>query len=787
MEKKLYELMNWPRIEAVVYSEEDEPQEILGPHKVKGGTLIQAFLPTAVRMEVILKDTGKAVEMEKADEEGFFAALVPGRKIPAYHFRVTYDNDTVQEMEDIYRFAPQVFTKQDLEEFSKGIHYSIYEKMGAHPMTIDGVEGTYFAVWAPNAERVSVVGDFNLWDGRRNPMIQIKEAGIHELFIPGLKAGACYKYEIKTKQGLPMLKADPYANAAELRPNTASVITDLTGFTWTDEKWLEKRKTADYKKEPMLIYEVHLGSWKKPDPDTGDEREFYTYRELAEKLAAYVKEMGYTHVELMPIMEHPLDESWGYQVTGYYAPTARYGTPEDFQYFMNYMHEQGIGVILDWVPAHFPKDAFGLACFDGTCLYEHLDPRQGTHPHWGTLLYNYGRPEVKNFLIANALFWTEKYHADGIRMDAVASMLYLDYGKNEGEWIPNIYGGKENLEAIEFLKHLNSIYKKREDGALLIAEESTAWSMVTGALDENGLGFDFKWNMGWMNDFLGYMHYDPVFRGYHHGELTFSFIYAWSENFILSLSHDEVVHGKSPMVGKMPGDRDSQLNNLRAAYGFMAMHPGKKLLFMGQEFATFDEWNEKESLDWDLLQYQDHSDMQGYVKALNSFVKAHPALYSGDCTPEGFQWINNISANENMLVFLRKAEEETLLVVCNFSPLTYEKHKIGVPFEGKYKEIFNSDSEQFGGTDVRNKRVKTSKKSECDGFEDSIEITVPPMGVTVFTCTEEKLPVKEKKTAARKPAAKKTAPKKSSVKKAAVKTAEQKSTVKTASGKERKA
>lgn len=769
MDKKLYELMNWPRIEALVYSEEDEPQEILGPHKVKGGTLIQAFLPTAVRMEVILKDTGKAVEMEKADDGGFFAALVPGRKIPSYHFRVTYDNDMVQELEDIYRFTPQVFTKADLEAFGKGIHYTIYEKMGAHPMTIDGVEGTYFAVWAPNAERVSVVGDFNMWDGRRNPMIQIREAGIHELFIPGLKAGACYKYEIKTKQGLPMLKADPYANAAELRPNTASVITDLTGFAWTDEKWLEKRKATDYRKEPLLIYEVHLGSWRKPDPDAEDAREFYTYRELAPMLASYVKEMGYTHVEIMPIMEHPLDESWGYQVTGYYAPTARYGTPEDFMYFMNYMHEQGIGVILDWVPAHFPKDAFGLAGFDGTCLYEHFDPRQGEHPHWGTLLYNYGRPEVKNFLIANALFWTEKYHADGIRMDAVASMLYLDYGKNEGEWIPNQYGGKENLESIEFLKHLNSIYKKRKDGALLIAEESTAWPKVTGALEHDGLGFDFKWNMGWMNDFLGYMHYDPVFRGYHHGELTFSFIYAWSENFILSLSHDEVVHGKSPMVGKMPGDRDSELNNLRAAYGFMAMHPGKKLLFMGQEFATFDEWNEKESLDWDLLQYQDHSDMQGYVKALNSLIKAHPALYADDCRPEGFQWINNISANENMLVFLRKAEGETLLVVCNFSPLVYEKHKIGVPFEGKYKEIFNSDSEEFGGSDVRNKRVKTSKKSECDGFENSIEITVPPMGVAVFACTEEKLPVKEKKTAAKKPAAKKAEPKKSSAKKEAVK------------------
>jgi 1,4-alpha-glucan branching enzyme len=432
-------------------------------------------------------------------------------------------------------------------------------------------------------------------------------------------------------------------------------------------------------------------------------------------------------------------------VTGYYAPTARYGSPEDFMYFMDYMHSQGIGVILDWVPAHFPRDDFGLAAFDGTCLYEHLDPRKGSHPHWGTLIYNYGRPEVKNFLIANALFWTSVYHADGIRMDAVASMLYLDYGKNDGEWVANMYGGNENLEAMEFLKHLNSIFRKRKDGALLIAEESTAWPKVTAPVEEDGLGFDFKWNMGWMNDFLEYMHYDPVFRSYHHEELTFSMIYAYSENFILSLSHDEVVHGKSSLVGKMPGDRDSKLNNLRAAYGYMMVHPGKKLLFMGQEYAPFEEWNENEGLDWDLLQYQDHSNMHDYVKALNHFYQEHPALYEADHDPEGFTWINNISANENMLVFTRQTRkaEETLLVVCNFSPLVYEKHKIGVPFEGRYKEIFNSDCEAYGGTDVRNRRVKLSKKSECDGREDSIEITVPPMAVSIFSCAPQKVPVKK--------------------------------------------
>ena len=744
MDGKLYDLMNWPRIEALVYSEEDEPQEILGPHKVTGGILIQAFLPTAMKVTVAVKD-GRTYPMEQADENGFYAVLLPGKTIPEYTYQVEYDNGTEEELADPYAFAPKVFTRNDADKFEAGIHYTIYEKLGAHPMTIRGTEGTYFAVWAPNAARVSVVGDFNLWDGRRHPMRKLKESGIFELFIPGVKAGETYKYEIKTKSRLPMLKADPYANGAELRPNTASVVRDLTGFSWTDKAWLEQRKKTDYKKAPMLIYELHLGSWKKPEEESG--REFYNYREIAQELAPYVKEMGYTHVELMPVMEHPFDASWGYQVTGYYAPTARYGTPEDFMYFMDYMHGQGIGVILDWVPAHFPRDTFGLAAFDGTCLYEHWDPRQGSHPHWGTLIYNYGRPQVKNFLIANALFWTEVYHADGIRMDAVASMLYLDYGKNDGEWVANIYGGKENLEAVEFLKHLNSIFKKRKDGALLIAEESTAWPRITGAVEEDGLGFDFKWNMGWMNDFIGYMHYDPVFRAYHHGELTFSMIYAYSENFILSLSHDEVVHGKASLVGKMPGDRDSQLNNLRAAYGYMMAHPGKKLLFMGQEYAPFEEWNENVGLDWELLQYQDHSNMRDYVKALNVFLREHPALYEQDHEPEGFEWINNISANENMLVFLRKAKKakETLLVVCNFSPLVYEKHKIGVPFEGRYKEILNSDSEEFGGSDVRNKRAKLSKKSECDGRENSIEITVPPMGIAVFACTPEKIPVKKGK------------------------------------------
>lgn len=737
MNNRLYKLMNWPRIEGIIYSEEDRPHEILGPHIVGKSVLFQTFQPGAGKVSLITED-GKKTEMEMVDEAGYFAALVAGKIPDRYEYEICRGEETVLQ-KDAYRYQIGLSAK-DIEKFNAGIHYTIYEKLGAHFMTIDGTEGTFFAVWAPNALRVSVVGDFNHWDGRLHQMTRNPEGGIFEIFIPDVKPGECYKFELKVKGGLTYLKADPYAFGQQLRPDTASVVRDFQ-YVWKDGKWMKDREKRQQENAPVSVYEMYLGSFKR-NRETND---YLNYRELAPEIAKYAKEMGYTHVELMPVMEHPLDASWGYQVIGYYAPTARYGTAEDFMFLVDTLHQAGIGVILDWVPAHFPRDTFGLAAFDGTCLYEHWDPRQGSHPHWGTLIYNYGRPQVKNFLIANALFWTEVYHADGIRMDAVASMLYLDYGKNDGEWVANIYGGKENLEAVEFLKHLNSIFKKRRDGALLIAEESTAWPKVTGAVEEEGLGFDFKWNMGWMNDFIGYMHYDPVFRAYHHGELTFSMIYAYSESFILSLSHDEVVHGKASLVGKMPGDRDSQLNNLRAAYGYMMAHPGKKLLFMGQEFAPFEEWNENVGLDWELLQYQDHSNMRDYVKALNTFLREHPALYEQDHEPEGFEWINNISANENMLVFLRKAKKgrETLLIVCNFSPLVYEKHKIGVPFEGRYKEIFNSDSEEFGGSSVRNKRAKLSKKSECDGRENSIEITVPPMGIAVFTCTPEKVPVKK--------------------------------------------
>lgn len=769
MNEKLYNMMDWAKVEALVYSEEDQPHSFLGPHLTEDGVLIQTFIPTAVSVSVEIEGVKKTYPMEQEDEAGFFAVLLPRKTIPKYKLLVTYDDGTTQRMADAYAFAPQI-TEKETKKFNAGICYDIYEKLGAHPMTIDGVKGVYFAVWAPNALRVSVVGDFVLWDGRRMPMRRLWDSGIFELFVPGLQEGAIYKYEIKARGGLTFLKSDPYGNAAEMRPATASVVADLSGFDWTDEKWLTAREKRDTKKEPMYIYEMHLGSWKKPE----DGREFYNYRELAPMVADYIKEMGYTHVELMPVMEHPLDASWGYQVIGYYAPTARYGSPKDFMYFMNYMHEQGIGVILDWVPAHFPRDVHGLSGFDGTCLYEHLDPRQGYHPHWGTLIYNYGRPEVKNFLIANALFWAKKYHADGIRMDAVASMLYLDYGKNDGEWVANIYGGNENLEAVEFLKHLNSVFKKQTRGAMLIAEESTAWPKITGALEEEGLGFDYKWNMGWMNDFLGYMQLDPIFRGYHHGELTFSMIYNYSEDFILTLSHDEVVHGKGSMIGKMPGKRELKFANLRVAYGYMMTHPGKKLLFMGQDFAQFDEWSEERGLEWELLQSEEHQGMHTYMKALLNLYKNNPALYQMDYDPQGFEWINSISANENMLVFLRKTkkEDETLLVVCNFSPLVYEKHKIGVPFKGKFKEIFNSDSVTFGGKGNVNPRVKASKKEECDDQPNSIEIKVPPMGMAVFSCNRVNEPVsanekakagQQKKARAKKNGgtAKKAAPKKS--------------------------
>ena len=773
MEKILYDLMDWAGIEELVYSEASDPGRLLGEHVIKEGLLIQAFLPNAAKVSVKIGE--ESFPMEMADENGFFAVLLEDRlELVPYHFLVTYEDGDSEEIVDPYSYQfYTAFTEEEVKKFGAGIYYDSYQKFGAHPTVEAGISGVHFAVWAPDAMRVSVVGDFNFWDGRRHQMKKRGPSGIYEIFIPGLKPGAIYKYEIKTKAGDPMLKADPYANFSELRPNTASVIWDMTDYQWNDGEWIEKRKAAKdrLKDSPMSIYEVHLGSWmQKPvaQDENGDDingSQFYNYREIAEKLAAYVKEMGYTHVELLPVMEHPLDESWGYQVTGYYAPTSRFGTPDDFKAFMDYMHKEGSGVILDWVPAHFPRDAHGLAAFDGTCLYEHKDPRQGSHPHWGTLSYNYGRPQVSNFLISNALYWAREFHADGIRMDAVASMLYLDYGKNAGEWIANMYGGNENLEAVEFLKHLNSIFARDTEGAVLIAEESTAWPKVSGDENDGGLGFDFKWNMGWMNDFLDYMQCDPYFRHDHYGELTFSMLYAYSEKFVLVFSHDEVVHGKGSMAGKMPGDtQEKKFANLRTAYGFMMGHPGKKLLFMGQDFGQMDEWNEKESLEWGLLKYDIHSQMRDYVKALNHLYRTQPALYKMDYEPEGFEWINCTYNDENIVIFERKTDkpEETLLFVCNFVPVEHEKFRLGVPFAGKYKEILNSDAKQFGGSGMVNPRVKMSKKEEWDARENSIVINLAPMSVAVFSCTPyeeepvtgKKKPAEKKKRPARQPSVK---------------------------------
>lgn len=753
MDERLYAQMQWPEIEALIYSEHDQPQQILGQKVVEDGILICSFIPGAEKVSVKNIKKSEVYPMECVDVGGYFAVLLPGNRRFEYEYIIEYGGGTVVTRKDPYNFDP-VITGEDMVRFNAGIHYDIYQLLGGHIIDLDGVHGVHFAVWAPEAVRVSVVGDFCAWDGRCYPMRRLGDSGIHELFIPELSEGILYKYEIKIKGDTIVLKSDPYGTSMEERPNTASIVCDLASYSWQDRDWMKKRAKTDTKTVPMLIYEVHLAGFRKPDEADG--RAFYNYRELAPMIADYVLDMGYTHIEVMPVMEHPLDESWGYQVLGYYAPTSRYGTPEDFMYFMDYLHQHGVGVILDWVPAHFPRDISGLATFDGSCLYEHKDPRQGSHPHWGTLIFNYGRPEVRNFLIANALYWAELYHADGIRMDAVASMLYLDYGKRDGEWVANMYGSNENLEAIELLKHLNSIMKKRNPDVLIIAEESTAWPKITYPVEEDGLGFDYKWNMGWMNDFTGFMKLDPLYRKHHYGELIFSIIYAYSESFVLVLSHDEVVHGKGSMIGKMPGKGREKFDNLRAAYGFMTTHPGKKLLFMGQDYAQITEFNESKSLDWFMLEEEPHLQMQIYVRDLFKLYKENPAFYLLDEQPEGFEWINCISADESIVVFLRKTaiEDETLLVVCNFSALPYENHKIGVPFPGKFKEIFNSDALKYGGNGNINPRLKQSKKAECDGRDDSITLTVPPLGMSVMTCTHLE-PAKKPERTTRKNADKK--------------------------------
>jgi 1,4-alpha-glucan branching enzyme len=625
----------------------------------------------------------------------------------------------------------QVISEFDLHLFNEGNHHKIYEKLGAHPMTLDGVRGTHFAVWAPSAGSVSVVGHFNHWDGRCHPMNLVGCSGVWSLFIPGLSTGDLYKYEIKTSSGELLIKSDPYAFYTEMRPGTASIIFDLDGYEWHDQEWLQRRDAGNTFDKPVSIYEVHLGSWARSDDGSSN---FLLYREYADRLVNYVLEMGYTHIELLPVAEHPLDDSWGYQVTGYYSITSRYGRPEEFMYFIDECHRHGIGVIMDWVPAHFPKDAHGLARFDGTALYEHFDPRQGEHPDWGTLIFNYSRHEVRNFLVSNAVFWFEKYHLDGIRVDAVASMLYLDYGRKKGEWIPNKWGGNQNTGAVSFLRQLNSTIYNYFPGVMMIAEESTSWPMVTKPPYTGGLGFTYKWNMGWMNDYLRYVSMDPVYRKYHHNYITFSLMYAMNENFVLVLSHDEVVHGKCSMINKMPGDYWQKFAGLRVTYGYMFGHPGKKLMFMGNEFGQFIEWNFKQGLDWLLLDYDMHRKMKDFVRDLNKLYTSHKALYEIDFSYDGFEWLDCNDSDHSVVSFLRKGSspEDVLIFVCNFTPVVYDGYKIGVPYDAFYHEILNSDSEIYGGSNVGNLGGVEALPSEYLQRPYSIAVRVPPLATVVF-------------------------------------------------------
>ena len=632
-------------------------------------------------------------------------------------------------MKNMQKYEQLAITELDAYLFGQGTHYEIYNKMGAHVGVKDGKEGVYFAVWAPNARSVSVVGEFNNWNTQANPMKKVGPIGVYETFIPGAKVGDLYKFYIIGYHGEELYKADPYGNEAELRPGTASRIADISDYKWKDTTWMKRRPEFDETKDPMAIYEVHPGSWKKHEAKDEDDPGFYNYRELAHELAAYVKKMGYTHVELMGIAEHPFDGSWGYQVTGYYAPTSRYGSVQDFKYMIDYLHRNKIGVILDWVPAHFPKDAQGLANFDGTAVYEHEDPRQGEHPDWGTKIYNYGRPEVKNFLIANALYWIEECHVDGLRVDAVASMLYLDYGKKDGEWVANKYGDNKNLEAIEFFKHLNTVVLGRNHGTVMIAEESTAWPQVTGKAEDGGLGFSLKWNMGWMNDFLEYMKLDPYFRKDNHNKMTFSMTYAYSEKYVLVISHDEVVHLKCSMVNKMPGYPEEKIRNLKAAYAFMLFHPGKKLLFMGQEFGQLREWSEERELDWYLLNEKPHQDLQEFVKTLLHMYTKYPALYAGDNDPDGFEWINADDAYRSIFSLVRKSptKRNNLLFIVNFTPVDRPDYRVGVPKKKQYKLIMNEHGL------LEKPEVFKAEAQECDHREFSFDYPLPGYGVAVFT------------------------------------------------------
>lgn len=731
-------LISKAELEAITKVACGHPHAILGMHPCKAGKkkalVVRAYLDDAVSCEVVdlSSPSGQRYPLKRLSADGFFEGVLEGRtEVFNYRLRIERYNGEVRQFFDPYSFLPSL-SEDDIYYFCGGNDHQAHQKLGSHIREINGVVGVAFAVWAPNAKRVSVVGDFNHWDGRYHQMRSLGASGIWELFIPGIEAGAKYKFEIGTTNGYPQLKTDPYGTRFEAPPYNASIVTDLTTYQWNDQVWLQRRESTNWRKEPMCIYEMHLGSWKTVVEDANRP---LTYRELATELVSYLASMNYTHVEFMPLSEHPFDGSWGYQVTGFFAPTQRFGTPEDFMYLVDTLHQHGFGVIMDWVPAHFPTDSFALAQFDGTALYEHADPKQGFHQDWGTLIFNYGRSEVRSFLISSALAWCERYHIDGLRVDAVASMLYLDYSRDEGQWIPNKFGGRENLEAIDFLRAVNDAVHSEFPGAVMIAEESTSFPAVTMPPSDGGLGFDFKWNMGWMHDTLNYMQKDPLFRKYEHHQLSFGMLYQFSENFTQVFSHDEVVHGKGSMLYKMPGEPISnKARQLRALYGLMWMWPGKKTLFMGCDFGQSREWKYDGSLDWHLLQYLDHEGIQSVVRDLNRIYCDVPGLAEGDVEQESFEWINCTDADNGALTFLRKGREQqdTLLVVGSFTPVVRSEYRVGVPFSGRWKEIFNSDAKDYGGLGYGNAGGVSAEPVEWDGRPYSVTLELPPHSISVF-------------------------------------------------------
>jgi 1,4-alpha-glucan branching enzyme len=709
-----------------------DPHSYLGAHPTEDGVVVRAFRPGAESVRVL----PMGVELERLEESGLFEGVVEGATVPLkYELEVRYPDGNTFTLRDPYSFLPTL-GEMDLWLAAEGRHEDLHEKLGAHLREMEGVAGVSFAVWAPAARGVSVVGDFNSWDGRLHPMRVLGTSGIWELFIPDLRPGMNYKFEVRGADGIVRLKADPVAFRTELPPQTASVVSQ-SEHEWHDQEWREVLRTAEPHQAPMSIYEVHLGSWRL-NPLEGNR--LLTYRELAEELGAYVSDLGFTHVELLPVMEHPFAGSWGYQVTGYFAPTARHGSPDDFRAFVDTLHRQGIGVLLDWVPAHFPRDEWALARFDGTALYEHEDPRRGAHPDWGTFVFNFGRHEVRNFLLSSALLWLDEYHADGLRVDAVASMLYLDYSRKPGEWVPNAYGGNEDLDAIAFLKQLNEVTHAREPGVIMAAEESTAWPAVSKPTYIGGLGFGFKWNMGWMHDTLDYFQRDPTYRRFHHHQLTFSLMYAFTENFILPLSHDEVVHGKGSLLSKMPGDRWQKFANLRALYGYMWAHPGKKLLFMGGELAQEQEWSHERSLDWHLLERPEHSAVQQLVRDLNRVYRSEPALWEVDFEAAGFRWLEANDAASNALAFTRfsRDEKRALVCLCNLSPVPRPAYRVGLPFPGRWVEALNTDSAYYGGSNVGNLGGVEAEARPWHDVAYSAEVALPPLGV-VWLVPEKQL------------------------------------------------